>query len=380
MKNIAILGSTGSIGRQALAIIDENPWKYKATVLSGFSNLDLLSNQIVQFKPEIAVVANEKDAHSMGIKHPKTQFLFGAKGLIAAASESNSELVLNALVGMRGLEPTYSAVLAGKQIGLANKEALVTGGEIIMSAVKKHNTKMIPVDSEHSAIFQCLEGNRSKDVKQLILTASGGPFKGRKREQLTQVSVSEALNHPKWKMGDKISIDSATLMNKGLEVIEAHWLFDMQQDKIKVIVHPQSIIHSMVEFKDHSILAQLGVADMRIPIGYAFEYPERLTNELESLDFLKAGPLTFEDPDFETFKCLAYAYEALRSGGSYPVVLNAANEELVGLFLDHRINYLDIQDKIGQVLEEHEPTFKLTIEGILEIDRRTRERVKQLCF
>lgn len=380
MKRIAILGSTGSIGTQALDIIDHNSLEYQAVVVSGFRNMALLSEQIKKFKPEAVVVPDENCALKLKKDYPKTEFLIGSQGLIDAASCVDSDLVLNSLVGMIGLEPTYAAAKSGKNIALANKETLVAGGALIMKTVSEKGGKLIPVDSEHSAIYQCLAGNDPKNINRLILTASGGPFRGKTKKDLENVSVAEALNHPNWKMGKKITIDSATLMNKGLEVIEAHWLFNTPPNQIEVLVHPESIIHSMVEYKDHSILAQLGAADMRGPINYAFSYPNRRENDLEGLDFDKIRMLTFEKPDLSTFQCLKFAYEALDKGGSYMIALNAANEELVQLFLACKISFLDIQHKIQTILEMHNPTYELTMETILSVDYETREKVKQLCF
>ncbi len=380
MKKIAILGSTGSIGTQALDIIAHNPQEYQVAVVSGFSNMTLLSKQINQFNPEAAVVSDEATALRFKKEYPKTEFLIGSLGLVQAATYADCNLVLNALVGMIGLEPTYAAAKIGKDIALANKETLVSGGSLIMKTISENGGKLIPVDSEHSAISQCLAGNDNKAIKRLILTASGGPFRGKKIEGLKNVSVDQALKHPKWKMGKKISIDSATLMNKGLEVIEAHWLFDMPPEQIEVLVHPESIIHSMVEFIDHSILAQLGAADMRGPINYAFSHPIRRENDLVGLDFTKISALNFEKPDLETFRCLQYAYDTLKLGGSYMIVLNAANEELVGFFLNNKIPFLDIQQKIQIILETHNPVYELTMETILSIDQETREKVRQLCY
>lgn len=380
MKKIAILGSTGSIGTQALDIIEKHPEKYKVSVLSGATNIRLLSEQIDKFNPEAVAIPEGTELHLLKSRHPKTEFLLGLNGLVSAASQVESDLVLNALVGMIGLLPTHAAILAGKDIALANKETLVSGGEIIMKAAAEHGVQIIPVDSEHSAIFQCLSGNHGNPPAKLIITASGGPFRGLKRDDLKNVSVEEALNHPKWKMGSKISIDSATLMNKGLEVIEAHWLFDMPGDQIEVIVHPQSIIHSMVEFKDHSVIAQLGMPDMRIPISYAFAYPDRLQNHYQGVDFAAIGEMTFEEPDKSTFRCLQFAYNALAAGGSYSIVLNSANEELVRLFLEKKIDFLTIQDRLDQLLQEHQPQYDLGLEEILEIDKGIRERVNELCL
>jgi 1-deoxy-D-xylulose-5-phosphate reductoisomerase len=380
MKKIAILGSTGSIGTQALDIIAHNPDHYRAVVLSGFSNMALLSEQIKYFKPEAAVVPDDATAHLLKRVHPGTEMLIGAEGLIQAASYADSELVLNALVGMLGLAPTYAAIKAGNDVALANKETLVAGGDLIMKAVRESGVRMIPVDSEHSAIWQCLSGYEENTIRKLILTASGGPFRGKTLTELAQVTVSEALKHPNWKMGRKISIDSATLMNKGLEVIEAHWLFDVECHQIEVVVHPESIIHSMVEFNDHAIIAQMGTADMRGPINYAFSYPNRQENRLESLNFGDIGQLTFEVPDLSTFRCLQYAYDALNHGGSYMIALNAANEELVQLFLADRISFLSIQQGIQEILEQHVSRDAYDLETILAVDSETREKVKQRCF
>jgi 1-deoxy-D-xylulose-5-phosphate reductoisomerase len=277
---------------------------------------------------------------------------------------------------MMGLMPTYCAIKAGKDIALANKETLVAGGQVIMDAVNEQKVEMLPVDSEHSAIFQALQGNDGQDINRIILTASGGPFRGYTLEQLETVTVSQALNHPNWKMGSKITIDSATMMNKGLEVIEAHWLFDVPPEKIEVVIHPQSVIHSMVEYADHSIIAQLGVPDMRVPIGYALGYPNRIKNGIRGVDFFEMGSLTFEKPNLNTFRCLSFAYEAVKAGGSYPVVLNAANEVLVQQFLEGRIKFLDIQNTIDRILQEHKPVYRLGLEEIIEIDHNIRGDLK----
>lgn len=372
MKKIAILGSTGSIGTQALDIIEQNPDEFSAAVLSCGANIELLGKQIDLHKPSLAVVSNEHDAAEMSKKYPHTEFLYGMDGLVAAAGKSDCDMVLNSLTGMMGLLPTYYGIKAGKDIALANKETLVAGGELIMNAAAEHRIHLLPVDSEHSAIFQALQGNEHKNISRIILTASGGPFRGYSTKQLERVTLSQALNHPKWKMGNKITIDSATMMNKGLEVIEAKWLFDLIPEKIEVVIHPQSIIHSMVEYVDHSIMAQLGVPDMRVPISYALTYPKRLENRIEGVDFPKIGSFTFENPDVDTFQCLGFAYEAIKAGGSYPIVLNAANEVLVQQFLGNRINFLDIQNTIERVLQKHKPTYRLDLEEILEIDHRIR--------
>lgn len=376
MKRIAILGSTGSIGTQALQVIEQNYDRFTAAVLTCGTNVELLGKQIERHKPSLAVVKNEKDAVEMKKRYPKTEFLYGMEGLISAASETDCHIVLNSLVGMMGLAPTYYAIKAGKDIALANKETLVAGGELIMSAVKDRQVRLLPVDSEHSAIFQALQGNKEKDIERIILTASGGPFRGYTIEQLKTVTRDQALKHPNWNMGQKITIDSATMMNKGLEVIEARWLFNVPPMSIEVVVHPQSIIHSMVEYTDHSIIAQMGLPDMRIPISYALGYPERIPNLSNRVDFTKTGPLTFESPDLGTFKCLTLAYEAIKKGGSYPVVLNAANEVLVQQFLEKRISFLDIQNTIDKVMQKHNPEYNLKLEEIFEIDCKIRGELK----
>ena len=372
MKKIAVLGSTGSIGTQTLDIIEQNPGQFTVSVLTCGANVELLGRQIETHRPALAVVANEDDAAEMGKRYPHTEFLYGMEGLVVAAAKTDCDIVLNSLIGIIGLIPTYFAIKAGKDIALANKETLVAGGEIVVEAVKENKVRLLPVDSEHSAIFQALQGNDHKDIGRIILTASGGPFRGYTEEQLGKVTVAQALNHPNWKMGSKITIDSATMMNKGLEVIEARWIFDVVPEKIEVVVHPQSIIHSMVEYTDHSIIAQMGIPDMRVPISYALTYPERIENRIKGVDFFGMGALTFERPDLDTFKCLNIAYEAVKSGGSYPVVLNAANEVLVRQFLEGRISFLDIQNTIEKVLQNHKPAYQLNLEDILETDKNIR--------
>ncbi len=376
MKKIAILGSTGSIGTQTLDIIEQNPDQFTAAVLSCGTNVELLGEQIEKHRPAMAVVGCEDDAVEMGKKYPHTEFLYGMEGLVVAAAKTDCDMVLNSLIGMMGLVPTYYAIKAGKDIALANKETLVAGGEVVMDAVKDKEVRLLPVDSEHSAIFQALQGNDSRDVNRIILTASGGPFRGHTLEQLSSVTVAQALNHPNWKMGSKITIDSATMMNKGLEVIEARWLFDVSPEKIEVVIHPQSIIHSMVEYVDHSIIAQLGMPDMRVPISYALTYPQRIENRISGVDFFETGSLTFEKPDLGTFRCLSFAYDAVKAGGSYPVVLNAANEVLVQQFLEGRIKFLDIQNTLERILQGHKPVYRLDLEEIIEIDHNIRGELK----
>ena len=377
-KKITILGSTGSIGTQTLEVIAANPDRFCVTALTCGRNIALLAKQIAAFCPQLAVTERREDALALAAQFPQVTFLHGREGLIAAAT-ADCDMVMNALMGMRGLEPTYHAILAGKDIALANKETLVAGGQLIMEAAGKSGVQLLPVDSEHSAIFQCLEGNRNRPIKKILLTASGGPFRGFSREQLAHVTLAQALRHPNWHMGAKITIDSATMMNKGLEVIEARWLFDVPADQIQVLVHPQSILHSAVEFADNSVIGQMGVPDMRIPISLALGYPERLANPDAPLDFFGAGScLTFAQPDMDTFRCLALAYDAIQTGGSCPLVLNAANEVLVDAFLHEAVRFTDIPQKLEQLLSRHTPTYHLDLEGILELDRQTRARTREL--
>ena len=313
----------------------------------------------------------------LAAEFPHVEFGWGKQGLIDAACGSCG-MVLNALMGMRGLEPTYYAIKAGKNIALANKETLVAGGSLVMKAVADAGVKILPVDSEHSAIFQCLEGNAGRPFNKILLTASGGPFRGYSSEQLEKVTLEQALKHPRWTMGAKITIDSATMMNKGLEVIEARWLFDAPADKIQILVHPQSIVHSAVEFEDKSVIAQMGVPDMRIPISLALVYPERIKSSEPGLDFFGQGAsLTFEKPDTSVFKCIGFAYDAIREGGSFPVVLNGANEVLVDLFLKGKIKFIEIQNTLERVMDRHKPDFNLDLEGVIEADRRIRESIKE---
>jgi 1-deoxy-D-xylulose-5-phosphate reductoisomerase len=375
MKKIGILGSTGSIGTQALDIIKSNRDVFSATLLTCGKSIDLLEEQIKEFNPEIVCVDKEEAAKYLKEHYPKTEVFFGKKGLMQVAANNDCHMILNSLVGMMGLEPTLAAIDAGKDIALANKETLVAGGQIVMAAARKKGVKIIPVDSEHSAIFQALQGNEGQSVKRMLLTASGGPFRNYSLEQLKDVTLEQALRHPNWTMGSKITIDSATMMNKGLEVIEAKWLFDVSPDVIEVVVHKESIIHSMVEFSDSSILAQLGLPDMRVPIAYALNYPHRLKIDLEGVDFFKLGSIHFEPVDTKVFRCLGLAIEALKQGGSYPVILNSANEVLVQFFLERKISFLDIQRKIEEALETHIPQYNLNLEDILELDIDTRRRL-----
>ncbi len=378
MKKITVLGSTGSIGTQSLEVIKAHPDRFRVEALTCGKNKKKLEEQIEKFIPAFAVTEREEDAHDLMRKFPRTEFSWGEKGLIEAA-EGGCDMVLNALMGMRGLAPTYAAIQAGKDIALANKETLVAGGELVMDAAAKAGVKLLPVDSEHSAIFQCLEGNQNRPVKKILLTASGGPFRGYTKEQLENVTLAQALKHPKWNMGAKITIDSATMMNKGLEVIEARWLFDVEAEKIQILVHPQSIVHSAVEFMDNSVIAQLGVPDMRIPISLALGYPDRLKNEERELDFFGEGSnLTFEKPNPEVFGCISLAYEAIARGGSCPAVMNAANEVLVAAFLEEKIRFVDIEKTLACILDAHKTAYNLDLEGILEIDKETRKLTREI--
>lgn len=381
MKKISILGSTGSIGTQALDVIAHNQDKFKVTALSCAKSLPLLCRQIEEFSPEAVAVKDETDAKELADKYKDLEVFWGAEGLKTIASMESCDMVLNSLMGMKGLEPTMAAIESGRDIAFANKETLVAGGQLVMDAVKKHGVAMLPVDSEHSAIFQSLQGNQDNEIRRILLTASGGPFRGYSLEQLEQVSLEQALNHPNWSMGSKITIDSATMMNKGLEVIEARWLFDVPLEKIQVVVHPQSILHSAVEYMDSSVIGQMGNPDMRIPIAYAFSYPERmdLSDVTQPLDLfsLKEG-MSFYPADRSVFKTIDLAYEACREGGSCPVVLNGANEVLVDLFLHGKIRFIDIQNFLIQMMEAHQTKKNLDLETILEEDMRGREDVRKL--
>ncbi|OPJ57126.1 1-deoxy-D-xylulose-5-phosphate reductoisomerase [Alkalithermobacter paradoxus] len=373
MKNISILGSTGSIGMQTLDVIRQNKDKFNVVALAVKSNIDELSSQIKEFKPEVVVVYDENKAIELKrMLSDDVEVLCGMDGLKTISSLENVDIVLTALVGMIGLIPTIEAIKSKKTIALANKETLVTAGELVMNEAKKHEVKIIPVDSEHSAIFQCLNGEDTKCIENITLTASGGPFRGKTKNELLDVTKLQALKHPNWNMGSKITIDSATLMNKGLEVIEARWMFDIDPSDIKVLVHPQSIIHSMVQFIDGSVIAQLGNPDMKLPIQYALSYPDRIENNFERLDLSRIATLTFENPDTDTFPCLKMAYDALKLGGTYCTVLNAANEVLVNEFLNDRIKFYDIPTYISEAMEKHNSIKKPTLEEIIEIDNWTR--------
>lgn len=377
MKKIALLGSTGSIGTQTLDVV-RNQGDIQVTAMVAGSNIALLEKQIREFHPSIAAVWDEKKALELKAKVADlpVKVVSGMDGLLEAATEKEAQIVVTAVVGMIGIRPTIAAMEAGKDIALANKETLVTAGHIIMPLAEKLGVKILPVDSEHSAIFQSLNGEHGNKIHKILLTASGGPFRGHTREQMASVQVEDALKHPNWSMGRKITIDSSTMVNKGLEVMEAHWLFDVEMDQVQVVVQPQSIIHSMVEYEDGAVIAQLGTPDMRLPIQYALYYPERRYLPGDRLDFWKLSQITFEKPDLENFHGLALAYEAGRRGGSLPTVFNAANEYAVAKFLNREISYLEITDMIQKAMENHKVIDDPTVEQILEIEREVDELLR----
>lgn len=377
MKKIAVLGSTGSIGTQTLEIVRTNQ-DIKVTALAAGNNIELLEQQIREFSPKVVAVWKEERAKELKekIRDLDVKVLCGMDGLLAVAAEPEAEILVTAIVGMIGILPTIEAIRAGKDIALANKETLVTAGHIIIPLAKKMGVSILPVDSEHSAIFQSLQGGQEKALHKILLTASGGPFRGKKREELQNIRVEDALNHPNWAMGRKITIDSSTMVNKGLEVIEAKWLFGVDVDQIQVVVQPQSIIHSMVEYKDGAVIAQLGTPDMKLPIQYALYYPERRFLPGDRLDFAALSQITFEKPDMETFYGLKLAYEAGRTGGSLPTVLNAANERAVAMFLDRKIKYLQIPEIIQACMEAHKNIPSPTVEEILKTEQATYEFIK----
>ena len=377
MKKIAILGSTGSIGTQTLEVAAHNG-DIEVTALAAGGNIALLEEQIRRFRPSLACVWDEKKAAELraNIRDLPVTVLSGMDGLIAAATEPQAEIVVTAVVGMIGIRPTIAAMEAGKDIALANKETLVTAGHLIMPLAKEKQVRILPVDSEHSAIFQCLNGERENRIHKILLTASGGPLRGYTREQLADVRLEDALKHPNWSMGRKITIDSSTMVNKGLEVMEAKWLFGVEMDQVQVVVQPQSVIHSMVEFADGAVMAQLGTPDMKLPIQYALYYPKRRFLPGERLDFAKLGQITFQAPDLEVFRGLALAYQAGRRGGTLPTVFNAANEYAVGRFLDRKIPYLTIIDMIEAAMEAHKVVEHPSVEQILAAERETYELIE----
>lgn len=373
MKQIAILGSTGSIGRNALNVARHLKSQFRVVALAARENIDLLEQQAREFHPLVIGVFHPEKARELQKRLPGQTVVAGMEGLKVVAACQEADTVISAIVGTMGLQPTIEAILAGKNVGLANKEALVSGGALVMRLVKEKGIQLIPIDSEHSAIFQCLNGEKIATVRRIVLTASGGPFRNWTHEQLENVSVEQALNHPNFRMGPKVTVDSSTLMNKGLEMIEAHWLFGMGVDKIEVVIHPQQIIHSLVEFNDCSMMAQMGIPSMLVPIQYAMTYPDRLPGLLEPFDFVKHGKLEFLKPDLAKFRCLALAYEAIQRGGSLPCYMNAANEVLVEHFLAGRMSWKEISIQLERLMDQHDVQSVNTLEEILAVDAQARE-------
>ncbi len=380
MKRVGIFGSTGSIGINALQVIRDNPQFFKVTVLAAGSNDKLLLKQALEFRPEVIVIKDSEKAEELTsrLKKEKIRVVSGEEGLILAAAWEKTDQLLFSIVGSEGLLPLCEAIKAGKRVAVANKEPLVMAGRYIQDLVKRHNTQLIPVDSEHSAIWQCLEGHQHKDVRKIHLTASGGPFLNLSKKELEAVTPKEALAHPRWDMGKKITIDSATLMNKGLELIEACYLFSLKPSQIEILIHPEAAIHSLVEFKDGSFLAQLSTADMKLPIQYALSYPERIPSSYPVLDLKKLGALTFKKPDIEKFPALEIAIEAAEAGGTMPAALNAANEVAVDLFLKEEIKFLEITQLIQQVLDQHQSKSNPGLSDILEADRWARCKTEEI--
>ena len=381
MRKISILGSTGSIGTQTLEVVDilEN---IRVMAITGNSNIRLLEEQARKYQPELVAVMDEKNAEDLKnrLSDMNIRVVSGMDGLVEAATYEGVDTVVTSVVGNVGLKPTFEAIRAGKNIALANKETLVSAGQLVMDLAKKHDIKIYPVDSEHSAIFQSLQGNEGNKIERILLTASGGPFRGKKREELLEVTAADALKHPNWSMGTKITIDSATLMNKGLEVMEAKWLFGVDVDQIEVLVHPQSIVHSAVEYEDGAIVAQLGEPDMRVPIQYALTYPKRVKNPFPRVDFTQRNNLTFDKPDMETFKCLSLAYRALKTGGTLPAVLNGANEIAVARFLKGDIGFLQIPELIEQTMDAYTVKYEYTLEDLLEADAWAKDYAAKVVF
>ncbi|HEY5975276.1 MAG TPA: 1-deoxy-D-xylulose-5-phosphate reductoisomerase [Geobacteraceae bacterium] len=380
MKKLTILGSTGSIGVSTLEIVATHPDRFSVVALTAGRNLDLLARQIEVFSPKLVAVLTAELASQLAVMLPagnRPEILHGVEGLIAAATAAETEMVVAAIVGAAGLVPTAAAIKAGKDIALANKETLVTAGHLIMELVARHQVKLFPVDSEHSAVFQSIEGHRNEDIEKIILTASGGPFLSWPVERLADVTIADALNHPNWSMGKKITIDSATMMNKGLEVIEARWLFDAPASRIDVNIHPQSIIHSMVEYIDGCVIAQLGTPDMKAPIAYALSYPERVATGVKPLDLTSLSALTFHRPDLTKFRCLQLAYDALDAGESMPAVMNAANELAVEAFLTGRIGFTSIAATIERTMAAHQSHRLTSLDEVLHVDRWSREKTRE---
>ncbi|MBQ9767965.1 MAG: 1-deoxy-D-xylulose-5-phosphate reductoisomerase [Lachnospiraceae bacterium] len=382
MKKIAVLGSTGSIGTQTLEIVRERVGEFQVTALAAGSNIDLLEAQVAEFRPKLVSLTKEEDARELEARLRRknmdsTEVVWGMEGLVACATESSADMTVNAVVGMIGILPTIAAIKAGKDIALANKETLVTAGHIIMPLVEEYKVKLLPVDSEHSAVFQCLQGAGAQTVEKLLLTASGGPFFGKTKEELGSITVEQALKHPNWAMGRKITIDSSTLVNKGLEVMEAGRLFSLRPEQIEVVVQPKSIIHSMIQFDDGAVLAQLGVPDMKLPIQYAMTYPNRVSLGGERLNFFDLQKIEFYKPDTDTFRALALAYEAFAEGGSLPTVYNAANEMAVALFLERKIGYLQITELLERAMDAHKKIKNPTLEEVLSTEAETYSYIRE---
>jgi 1-deoxy-D-xylulose-5-phosphate reductoisomerase len=380
LKKISLLGSTGSIGRSTLSVVEKFPERFAVVALAAGNNVELFEKQVRQFRPSIVSLVSERSAADLKKRCSdlNVRIFSGVEGMIQVAAADEADITVSAIVGTAGLVPTMAAIRAGKDIALANKEVLVTAGELVMAECRARGVRILPVDSEHSAIFQCLLAGASTDIRKLILTASGGPFRTFAQKDLANVSLAQALKHPNWSMGRKITIDSATLMNKGLEVIEARWLFDIMPGKIEVLVHPQSIVHSMVEYHDGAVVAQLGIPDMKGPIAYALSYPERLADVSSALDLAQVGTLTFEDPDLDRFPCLAYAFDALKAGGSMPAVLSAANEVAVKYFLEEKIGYADIARVIRTTMNAHALSYIKTVEDALKADLWARQEAEKI--
>ena len=377
MKHISILGSTGSIGKQTLDVVRAHPDEYKIVGLTANSNHELLIKQIKEFRPKAVAIMDHSKADDI-LNFSSCQVFHGLSGLNKIAVLDEADTVVNSLVGSIGVEPTYNAINAKKNVALANKETLVAAGSVIMDEARKNNVNLMPIDSEHSAIFQCLNGENVKDVKSITITCSGGPFRYKTKEELSKMTKEDALKHPTWNMGAKITIDSSTWMNKGFEVIEAHWLYGIPYENIKVVVHPQSIVHSLVEFQDTSVIAQLGLPDMKVPIQYALSYPKRFKTDFQSLDLVKIKSLEFIEPDFERFPCLKYAYDAGKIGGTLPCAMNAANEIAVNAFLNDKIKFLEIQQIIKKMMDSHSLIKTPSLKEILETDFETKEDTKKL--
>jgi 1-deoxy-D-xylulose-5-phosphate reductoisomerase len=380
VKNISILGSTGSIGQSTLSVVEKFPDRFRVVALAAGNNIDVLEKQVRRFKPETVSLVSPAGAAELRQRCAgmAVRIVSGVEGLIEVAAAPAADVTVSAIVGTAGLVPTMAAVRAGKLIALANKEVLVTAGELVIAECRARGVQLLPVDSEHSAIFQCLSAGVERDIRNLVLTASGGPFRNLSKKEMACVTLAQALKHPNWSMGRKITIDSATLMNKGLEVIEARWLFGIPPERIKVLVHPQSIIHSMVEYIDGAVVAQLGMPDMKGPIAYALSYPERLPDVSPRLDLASVGTLTFEEPDMERFPCLGFAFEALKAGGSMPAVVSAANEVAVKHFLNERIGYSDVPRVIRHAMDAHRVVALGTVEDALKADLWARQEAERI--